>query len=441
LAAVLVFRLAVAASWHQPAGDGLQYWELSQQLSARHRLAFQPVGEPDWTRLPGYPLFLSYVAVRAAPASLNAHLYRATAWNVLLDFGSALLIGTLLARRFGRAVGGVAVALIVMCPLMVFLSCYGLTESLATFLGTLELWLAARATETRRLRWLAGAGVAGGLAQLTRVDMLAMVPAVAALIVLSPSLSRRTRALALAIYAAGYLVAFAPWPIRNQLHFGATHAGGTEWIGQLGQPLPTGMLRWMRTWSRGATGESYVNVQVANGAGLDRDDPGMLTPQMYDDESEHQRLRGLYRMYNRQRLSLAVDEEFRELARDRARAHPLRQWVTLPLQRLRTLWKPVPAWELPMKTRLLGLPRARSVWDDAQLILCLLGAAGAIWLARRDRALLAAFALAIVGRSVVIAFIHPFPTQRYVAEVMPLLMGMAAMALVWTARRLRRGDA
>ena len=72
LAAAAVFRVAVIRTWHAPAGDGTQYYALSQELLLHGRYAFGPPPRPlDFTRMPGYPLYLAYAAVRQGRTSAS----------------------------------------------------------------------------------------------------------------------------------------------------------------------------------------------------------------------------------------------------------------------------------------------------------------------------------------------------------------------------------
>ena len=103
LVAGTTFRLRLVRDHHGPAGDGLQYWTLSQELLRAGRLAFGPPPAPlTFTRLPGYPLFLAHVAVLRHPADLETHLVRATRANALLGVGT----GVLLFRGTERACRG-----------------------------------------------------------------------------------------------------------------------------------------------------------------------------------------------------------------------------------------------------------------------------------------------------------------------------------------------
>ncbi|HEY1585001.1 MAG TPA: hypothetical protein VGH63_04885, partial [Polyangia bacterium] len=45
----LLLRILVVQSWHAPAGDGLQYYALSQELIKDHRFAFGPTKPPQYS--------------------------------------------------------------------------------------------------------------------------------------------------------------------------------------------------------------------------------------------------------------------------------------------------------------------------------------------------------------------------------------------------------
>lgn len=436
VALTIVARLAVVASWHAPAGDGHQYYHLSQTLISDGRFAYGPAPQPlAWSRLPGYPLFLALIAVRSAPLPMEAHLVRATQANALLDVGTALLVVALLRRRRARPLTqALAYALVVFCPPLVYLSCYGLTESLATFLFVLEIALALRIIDRgdesddgrRPFVYAALAGVVAGLAQLTRVDALTAAPA-ALVAIYYCGRPRRTQLYLLGTFGLAAALTFAPWPLRNLHQFGAPHMEGTEWLAQSGAPLPNGVMKWMRSWSGGEPGGSYSLLRIANGAPIDPHNPGMLLPRMYDDAAERTRLVAILERYNRQGLSPDVDRDLEALANQRAHDHPLRQNVVLPARRFWALWSPLPEYELPVRSHLLQLPAQRKHYDDFLLLLLVAALPGAAWMWRRDRTLALTLLLPILFRSVLHArFAHPCPTQRYVAELMPSMMILAA---------------
>jgi hypothetical protein len=454
----LAMRIRIVEGWHAAAGDGKQYYQLSQELRLNGRLAYGPAPEPlQYSRVPGYPLFLSYVAVRKAPIKLETHLRSAVLWNAILDVATALLV-LLMARQRRLGSGWAGFACVIVFPLMIYLSCYGLSESLATFLSTLELYLALRvmcggpravdsgirlgtaSPEAPRLAplgspmaWAAAAGVVAGLLQLTRVDGVAMAPAVLLAIGFAP-LPRPRRFAAAAVFAIAALAVFSPWPLRNYARFGAWHPEGTQWIAQNGAPLPTGMMDWMRTWSTAAPGESFMILQVATHDRLDPNRQGIVLSSMYDDEEERQLVVSLFQTYNRDYLSPQVDQWFRELAAERTRKHPFRTWVELPLRRVLAEWRPIYVWELPVGTK--RMKDARPWLDWAGFALLMIGFVGAALLARRERALVALVLLALGTRTVLHAWLHPFPVQRYLVEAFPALLLFSGYALTQLFRWL-----
>ena len=175
----LAFRLAIVAHFHSSSPDGEQYHLLSQELWRNGRLAFGPPPAPlTHSRLPGYPLFLAFLVDRELLPQ-SEHVVRATRANALLDLGTAVVLWLLLRDRGWPKAAWVALMMCLGCPLLFRLSCYALSESLATFLLTLELWLALRAGQRGSLSAAALAGMAAGLAQLVRLDAVTLLPAVA----------------------------------------------------------------------------------------------------------------------------------------------------------------------------------------------------------------------------------------------------------------------
>jgi len=433
IAAALALRIAVVHTWHVPAGDGHQYYQLAQQLAAKHRFAYGNAPAPlVWTRLPGYPLFLAFVAVRTAPLAIEAHLVRATLANVALDLAGALLLVSVVRRLGARPAYQMATfAVAIFAPSVILLASYGLSESLATFLVVATFACAAHYRLSRNWRWALAAGVALGASQLVRADTITLVPALALLVA-------GGRARDLAVMALAAIVTFAPWPIRNLVQFGAPHPFGTSWISQDGQPQPTGMPDWMRSWSGGRRGEAYLQVLVSNRMPL-VDRPGVLLPAMYDSPEERAAIVALFDRYNREKLSPAVDEGFRALARERRARDPLRHYVVLPLRRLWALWIPTPDYELPLRTPVLRMPAMRPLFDRVQTALILIGLVGLALAARvaELRRFAAVVALALVARTAFFSYFHPFPTQRYVVELIPLVMLFAVYALATTLARAR----
>ena len=441
LAAILIvaaaFCFRVVDAWHVPAGDGIQYWQIAQQLEKRLTLAYSDRGQPAYTRLPGYPMFLAFVASRAAALERTAdhHLERATRANVLLHILTSLLIWWMLRVRNVRGEWAALIATLT-CPFLILLTCYGLSETLATFLGVLEVALAVRAMRGDRLVLFAIlAGVAAGLAQLVRADAVTCAPSVLIALACANAHPRR-RMLAIAACGIAAGVVFAPWPIRNLSQFGAMHAEGHQWPAQDGGAPPLGVIHWMRTWSASRYGEAYVPFKMVNRMPVDEHN---LVKEMWDSEAEHQRVSALFKKYSKEGLTPAVDGEFEQLAAERRHREPWRTWVTLPSGRLVALWTPVPEYELPMRIPWLGLPAHRGAFGWWEALAALLAIVGVIALARRERAFLVVAILPLVTRSILHSLAVPHGvTMRYLVEAVPfltLLAGVGIVAIVNLARR------
>ncbi len=424
--AALIFRVAIVITYHAPGGDGWQYYWLSQQLVGSGRFAYgPPPGPRAWSRLPGYPLFLAYVAVRNAALPMELHLQRATLWNAGIDVGTALLVWAMLRQRGAAATAQwIGFGLVIFSPLLTISSSYGLTESWTTFLVTLSMFCVTRAGGSRLYAWMVGAGVALGLAQLARVDAFTILPGALLLIFGTRSLPPLRRWSAVMLLGASAFAVWAPWPARNWRVFGALHAEGTEWLTQQGVPQPAGIMTWMRSWATGAPGEAYDLFVVANNAFLDVNRPGIVLPPMYDDAAEKARVVTLFQKYNREKLSAAVDAEFTAMGHQRAHDHPFRQYVVLPIKRLASLWTTT---ELPFRVPWLGLPAWINLYNaiDVALLILALAAVPVVW--RYDRRFVLALLAVVVTRSLMhVTVAHPCPTKRYTVESVPLLLILVA---------------
>lgn len=423
--AALVLRIVATTQWHVPAGDGVQYYKLSQQLAAHQRLAYDDKSPLSYSRMPGYPLFLAFVAVGTAPLDMNQHLVRATRANLVLDLITALCVFLLVRLYAPQGIAAtLALAFVLFHPLGLLLCCYGLTESLVTCLLTIAFCAGVAAD---RRWWLPlVAGLATGLALLVRVDAVLHLPVLA--FVVWRATRRSTAGLGQALRVNGRAallftlcaaIPYGLWPLRNLQRFGAPHLFGTEWIAQNGDPLPTGYTDWVRSWSGAAPGDAYSLLLVVNRMNLDPN--RLIQPQMVDNDDERARVAALMREINKSGMTPAVSDGFKQLVAERRARHPFRHFVGLPARRLVELWKPVPDYDFPMKVPALGLPAGRRVFDWLGQLL-LLGAAILLPFAyRKERALTTIIVAMVLLRSAAMAWLPPSPNQRYVVELFPLL--------------------
>lgn len=439
LLGLVAFRVALVRTFQAPAGDGLQYYRVAAELGRSGRFAFGPPPAPlSYTRLPGYPLFLRWVAVPWHPTPLASHLRAATLWNVALDVGTALVLCAMLARTRRKPAAVVALLVFLVWPSTWLQTSFALSESLATFLLALELCLVLRAAETGRLGAAAGAGLCAGLAQLVRFDALALVPAVVLAIGWSAH-PRRRRAALLGVFAGVAAVVFAPWPIRNLARFGRPYFAATTWRAMDGTPLGDGMVTWARTWSGSVPGEAYFELFVVNQRPLDLRVPGVLNAKMYDDEREKERVVSLFVRHSLVGLTPGTDAAYRALARERFARRPLHVALVLPVERMLRLFAPEPSYEMAFDVPWLRTKAWRKAFGAFDLIVYALAIGGAVVLARSDRRLLWVLLAALAPRVALYGFAIPHnTTQRYLFEGFPILVALAAVGAAAAAARLRR---
>jgi 4-amino-4-deoxy-L-arabinose transferase-like glycosyltransferase len=423
----LLFRFAVISQYRSTSPDGDQYYALEQSLASAHTLAYAAGAPPTWTRLPGYPLFLAATAL-GRPSARDADLLRATVFNQLLDAGTALLVFAIVSellrgKRRQRLFALLAMALVFLAPPLFLFAAYRLTESLATFLTTLVIYCAVRAMRGEHLMLWAGlAGLFAGLGQLVRADVITVAPAIGLAIWFAREPLRR-RALAGALALAAWCVALAPWALRNLALDGAPHLAAAEWPAQDGHPLPTGPIAWMRTWAAGRQGDADIAGTMVFERNLP---PSFVRDRMIDSPAERERLGALLERYNHERLSPAVDGEFRALAAERRARAPLRYFVGLPAQRFLELYRAPRHAEFPLRIGFLGLPATRPGFDLFNVLLYLAALVGAWKLWRADKRLLAVLAAALVARTLLHLWaVPPFVSQRYLVEGIPLFIALS----------------
>jgi 4-amino-4-deoxy-L-arabinose transferase-like glycosyltransferase len=186
-----------------------------------------------------FPLFPWLVA--AANAIIGSPIVAAFVVSTVASLFVAPLLYRLVAVDLGRGVAMRAALFFLVFPTAYFLH-IGYTESLFLALAFGSMWLA------RTERWW-GAGIAGGLAALTRANGLILIPTLAVEAWLQWRHDRRLRLEWLAI--AGVGIGFAIYLAVNQGVYGDAFAFAeiqhTHWFKQLSWPWEGigGFVRWM----------------------------------------------------------------------------------------------------------------------------------------------------------------------------------------------------
>ncbi|MSP59848.1 MAG: hypothetical protein EXR72_05815 [Myxococcales bacterium] len=429
-------RMRLCENWHFAGSDTYGYLKLAKQMRQNHRYALDPPpAELQWVRPPLYPILL--LAVR-----WNADLDKKgdPEWQPIQHAQIAfdLLITSLLvyfvARRMAGPVGGaLALALAMVCPFTVLSTGAALTECLATCLSVLAIAPLTLGQRRPRIGFpLAAAMVA--LSVLVRPDGLllgaAFVPAI--LLLRPPRAVWRQRLIVAALCAGSFLVVLAPWPIRNQIQFGAPHPIGGR-IDRYSRPVIhyQGFWAWLRAWAPDWKPMTWPTTCFYD-VGCHPTVALYEGPGAFDSKEERAVVEQLLKLRIKQGHTQAVSDGFQRLADEKIARHRLAYHLTLPLSRAFGMWvapfdellQGPPPW--PEMTTLLR-PHLE---EGSKVLLLAMLAGGAILLLRRSTRGDAAVLVTTIGvRTAVMAYTF-YCMPRYALEVMPLgyaLIGAGAV--------------
>ncbi len=441
LGGILYWGAARRAEWRgqlvekATTGDGGQYYAIALHLEREHMISYDG-RQPEWTRLPGYPVFLWMVAsaddtqkngVFDGPKTWAwlAKVARANQWLDLLTAVAALLLALALGARFAALGAALWWAL---QPGAAVVAAHPLSDVLATLVTTLCLAAAARASDEEvtgraRAAWFAAAGLLAAIALYLRQDSLLLAPTVAAaaLLVRAPWRERlRLAAVAGGVFAA----AFAPWPARNLARFGRPHALGGMGVDDAGREYDRSPLF---AWMRSIPPSERASIEIGwkfpgRPVNIER-----LPTDAWDSPEERIALTRLFDDYKRKKYQLDGDLRARltALAEARKRRHPFDWWIGWPARRALQMAAPRGGFGLGT---LPTLREHADAWRRAGLAVAgagLLGLAGLLARRRRRRAV-AALAAWLALRTVIMAGWLPQGEPRYLLEELPLLAAAAA---------------
>jgi len=209
--------------------DGSTYHSIAMNLVVGRGFSQDGVN-PTLFVAPLYPFLLAGVYTLAGVHPLLVELLQ-----VLFGVASAWLAWLITRALFGRVPGLIAFVLVLFMPELMVINTYFYTESLFIFLFLLAIWLAMRVLERPAWPLPLLAGLAGGLATLTRgVTML--MP-----LLLFVALLLRHRGFWLSfrhslVYGLFFVLPILPWTLRNYQTFGAAvpvavGSGDVLWTG------------------------------------------------------------------------------------------------------------------------------------------------------------------------------------------------------------------
>jgi hypothetical protein len=161
------------------------------------------------------------------------------------------------------------------------------------------------------------------------------------------------------------------WAERNWQVFHVVQPLAPRYANDPGEDVPYGFQRWYRTWA--IDFKSTVDVYWTYDGSVMR--IGDLPRRAFDNAGQAAQTRELFAAYNLETSATpAFDAAFAQIADERVAAHPLRNYVELPVARELNMW-------LRPRTELLKLPidwwavRAHPRWSVFEIAYALLNAA------------------------------------------------------------------
>jgi len=360
--------------WRFPfsSGDTPYYEELARNWLYHGVYGFFSHGNlvSSDVRMPGYPGFLAIIYSVAGPGR-NAVLVV----QAFVDLATCILAAFIAARLAGRASEPVrnritiaALWLVVLCPFAANYSAALLTEVLATFLTTLAIFIFLHPSAFqfdlihtgsdlfRSVRaWFVG-GLVVGLGTLVRPETPLLLVAVVLVLWLRWWRPPNWGNLLLATLwmGVGLLLPLAPWAARNAHTFGRVQFLAPRYAETYGDVMPTGFFAWTKTWMFRFRDAYLFNWKLPSSPIATNDLPSYA----YDSPEERARITSLIERYNRDHgMALETDMEFEKLARERAKQHPLRTYLWIPIERAFAMW---------FTPRITLLPYSGKLWPPAE---------------------------------------------------------------------------
>jgi hypothetical protein len=406
--AALGLRLLFVLRFPGSAGDSDLYLQLARNWTDHHVYGLWLNGYlvPTDLRTPGYPALLAGVALILG-RSLRAIMLSQAVVDVLTCFLTAALAAALAPAGLRRRSWIIALWLAATCPFLANYTAVVLTESLVTFLATAAVCCFALALRTpfpaltlldehRHATPFALAllgALLAGLATLVRPEMpLILVVAAPALVIRGWKIpGARKMIFAVAAMGAAFLIPLLPWAGRNLVTLKKVQFIAPRYANLPGEYAPVGYYAWTATWLERYR-DAYLSLWKIGEEPVDIND---LPPSAFDSPAEKARITDLFCEYNDSAeldISLEMDRQFAEIAREKTRRHPLRTYVGVPLQRALSIWFTPRTELMDIDGKLWPL---RQQWEDSHANVLITGsfavlgylyvglAIGGVWLAWR----------------------------------------------------------
>jgi 4-amino-4-deoxy-L-arabinose transferase-like glycosyltransferase len=436
------------------SGDAPFYIELAWNWLKNGVYGFPVNGQltPVDMRVPGYPAFLAAVFAFAGNSPRAVMLAQA-----ILDLATCFLIA-LIASRLApeaarRRVALAGLWLAALCPFTANYTAVVLTETLTIFLTTLAILILLETELGRRINdfpdgsfargllnpWFL-AGIVVGFGTLVRPETPLLLFAAGLVLAIKwwrpvnwPKLLR-----AGLLLAVGLVLPLIPWAARNWRTLHDVQFLAPRYSELPGEYTPLGFSEWTNTWMWHFR-DVYLTQWKLNVEEISLDD---IPATAFDSPAEREQVSNLLDQYNEELTAgPALDQQFREVARERTSRHPLRTYLKIPFLRALTLWFTPRLELLPYSGHLRPV---RVEWEDdrrdflvtlaliAVNFIYLAFAVVGAWLARRwpGVALLVAF---IIIRTAFFTTFVETPEPRYVLECFPAVVALAAQVFAGRA--------
>lgn len=407
--------------------DTAFYAEIAHNIVANHQYA-QDGGDapfPTLVRLPGYPALLAldfwiFGTGKYLPVLI---------FQLLCDVLACVLLADLARRILGDRAAMWTCAMAALCPFTANYAATALTECLEIFFTVLAFQQALVAVQSRNRRPWIFSGLATAAAILLRPDG-GLVLITLALLAAGLAWRDRTRlrelALGVVLMAAIALAPLVPWTIRNWKVFHVFQPLVSMTASNPDEFSPQGWSRWMKSWM---TDYSQI-VSVSWKVGSSDLDIGDIPRYAFDDRAQFDKVNQLFNDYNthNHEVTREWDAQFRALADEAYRRHPLRCYVLLPFARTADMW---------FQPRTEAIVLGDHGWDDDERV----QGAITISLAALNAALVLAalFGLLRARRQPHVALLWAFLVvrsaflglagvceQRYTVECIPFALVLAA---------------
>jgi hypothetical protein len=441
----LALRIVFYVWFPHVAGDSLIYGDIARNWLDHgiFGLTHAEGVRPTWIRLPGYPAFLALCFTLFG----REHYHAVLLVQIAIDIAGCFVIADLARRTISPKAAQFAFALAALCPftanytvaplaetLSIFFTAVALDTAIAGFLHLDDGWTSWKA-------WITcGLAVSAGI-QL-RPDGGILLGAIGLFLLWR---MWQTPARRMQFFWAGTLVLvislapLVPWTVRNWRQFHRFEPLAPRYANDPDEFAPTGFDRWVRTWMADYVSTEEIYWQVDGGS----IDPDLLPSRAFDNEQERQQTQALFDEYSQSRfVDPELDAQFRQLAEERIRRHPLRYYVWLPVLRITDMW---------LRPRTEMLPLNSRWWeyaDDTQdcILATLWGALNLLFLAsavmgllRGPRPLyLGLLLLFVLLRSAFLGTLEN-PETRYTLECYPVVLLLAGG---WISgwKRWQRGE-